>query len=138
MESQAVDAENISDEKISFDTGALTFAQLKGIFKLLPIDITFIDADDTITFFVNNGGIFARPKSALGQKVFEYHPLEILPMVREMLSDFKTKKRDRAEFFRNIKGKPTSVVYQAVYDGEDYLGAVEFVQDFSDALKKFS
>ena len=101
--------------------------------------MTFIDADDTIKFFVNNGGVFARPKSALGQKVFEYHPPEILPMVRAMLADFKAKKRDRVEIFRRIKGKPTSVVYLAVYgDGGEYLGAVEFVQDFSDTLKKFS
>lgn len=131
-------AEKLSDDTIKFPTGELTLAQLTGILKLLPVDVTFIDAEDTIKFFVNNGGIFARPKSSLGQKVFEYHPPEILPMVRAMLADFKSKKRDRVEIFRNIKGKPTAVIYQAVYDTDgEYLGAVEFVQDFSDALKKF-
>ncbi len=139
LRSQTVDFKNISNDKIEFATGALTLAQLDGIFKILPVDITFIDADDTIKFFLNNGGIFARPKSSLGQKVFEYHPPEILPMVRAMLSDFKAKKRDCVEIFRKIKGKPTSVVYRAVYgEGGEYLGTVEFVQDFSDATKNFS
>ena len=137
LQSCATD-ETISAGTIKFSTGELSFAELKGILSLLPIDITFIDADDTIKFFVNNDGIFARPKSALSQKVFDYHPPEILPMVRAMLADFKAKKRNRVEVFRNIKGKPCGVVYQAVYNGDEYIGTVEFVREFADVLKKFS
>ena len=134
----AREIKNSEDGKINFDTGELTFAQLKGILKLLPVDITFIDADDNVKFFVNEGGIFARPKLAIGNKIFNCHPPEVLPMIHKLLADFKAKKRDCMEIFRPIKGKPVGVTYRAVYDENgEYIGAVEFVQDFSAALKKF-
>ena len=56
-----------------------------------------------------------------------------------MLADFKARKRDHMVVWRRIMGKPVGVRYQAVY-GEDgtYLGTVEFVQDFTEALAHFA
>ncbi|MBR4614984.1 MAG: hemerythrin domain-containing protein, partial [Kiritimatiellae bacterium] len=45
----------LSEGKIELPTGTLTVAQLAGILSLLPVDITFIDADDRLRFFVNEG-----------------------------------------------------------------------------------
>ena len=136
---EALAREEILDGKVQLETGELTVRQLRALLALFPVDITFIDEDDVLRYFLNEGKIFARPRSALGRKVYECHPPQILPVVRQMLADFKAKKRDHMVVWRRIMGKPVGVRYQAVY-GEDgtYLGTVEFVQDFTEALAHFS
>ena len=136
---EALSREEILDGKVQFETGALTVRQLRAMLSLFPVDITFIDEDDVLRYFLNEGKIFARPRSALGRKVYECHPPQIIPVVRQMLADFKAKKRDHMVVWRRIMGKPIGVRYQAVY-GKDgaYLGTVEFVQDFTEALARFA
>jgi len=59
--------------------------------------------------------------------------------VRQLLSDFKAKRRDHLQVFRRIKGMPVSVRYQAIYDDEgNYTGTVEFVQNLTDAVAAFT
>lgn len=136
---KAADQPAAENDCLCFPTGELSFQQLQAILKLLPIDITFIDATDKIRFFINEGKTFNRPKLALGNDVFTCHPPKVLPMIRQLLADFKSKKRSRMEVQRFIKGKPTSVQYIAVYDEDSkYVGTVEFVQDFSKPLADFS
>ena len=125
--------------KVQMPTGELCVKELQHIFSLLPLDITFIDAKDVLRFFVNEGRIFARPMSALGREVFRCHPPQIVPVVRQMLADFKAKKKARMEIWSYIKGKPVGVQYLAVYDDAgNYIGTVELVQDFTKALEKFA
>lgn len=124
--------------KIKLPTGELTLKELQGILKLLDVDITFIDKDDILRYFLNEGKIFSRPLSALGREVYNCHPPEIIPVVRQLLLDFKAKKRTHMEIYRRIMGRPVGVRYAAVYDADgEYMGAVEFVQDYQKALDKF-
>lgn len=135
----SVDNEELVKGKIKFPTGELNLSQLIGIFKLLPVDITFIDSDDKIKFFINGGKIFDRPLLSIGNDIYMCHPPQIIPMIKQLLTDFKNKKRDSLEVWKIIKGQPVSVGYYAIYDEEEnYLGAVEFVQEYSKALKKFA
>ena len=61
-----------------------------------------------------------------------------MPIIEQLVADFKAKKRDRMEIYRYIKGKPIGVRYLAIYDEDgEYTGAVELVEDFSEALKQF-
>lgn len=138
-EENNIGEKNFSEDKIIFPTGELTFQQLKGILKILPLDITFIDAEEKVRFFINEGQIFNRPKLALGNDIFNCHPPKVFPIIKKMLEDFKAKKRDRMEVKRFIKGKPVFVQYIAVYDDfGEYVGTVEFVQDFAGSLEVFS
>lgn len=136
---EALAREEILDGKVQLETGELTVRQLRALLALVPVDITFIDEHDVLRYFLNEGKIFARPRSALGRPVYDCHPPQIIPVVRQMLADFKAKKRDHMVVWRRIMGKPVGVRYQAVY-GEDgaYLGTVEFVQDFTEALTHFA
>lgn len=128
----------ILEGKVRMDTGELTVRQLQGILKLLDVDITFIDKDDIVRYFINEGHVFTRPFSCIGREVYNCHPPEIIPVVRQMILDFKAKKRDRMEVWRRIMGRPIGVRYLAVYDDAgEYVGTVEFVQDFQKALDKF-
>lgn len=128
----------ILDGKVKMATGELTIRQLQGILQLLDVDITFIDENDIVRYFINEGRVFTRPLSCLGREVYNCHPPEIIPVVRQMLLDFKAKKRDHLEVWRRIMGRPIGVRYMAVYDDAgEYIGTVEFVQDFQKALDKF-
>lgn len=123
---------------IRLATGEISLRELQAILSLLPVDVTFIDKDDVLRFFVNEGKIFARPRSVLGDKVYNCHPADVLPVLRQLLDDFKTGKRDRMEVWKTIKGKPVGVQYFAVRDTSgEYMGAVEIVQDFTGALSHF-
>lgn len=127
------------DGRVKLPTGELTVRQLQGILKLLDVDITFIDKDDILRYFLNEGRVFSRPLTALGREVYSCHPPEVIPVVRQMLLDFKAKKRDHMEVWRRIMGRPVGVRYLAVYDEDgEYMGTVEFVQDYQKALDHFA
>lgn len=124
--------------KLQFPTGELSMEQLTTILQLLPVDITFIDKDDVVRFFTNEGQVFTRPLSALGRDVMNCHPPEIIPVVRNLIADFKAKKRTQMIVHRYIRERPIRVHYQAMYDAAgEYIGTVEFVTDHAEPLEKF-
>ncbi len=124
--------------KLQFPTGELSMEQLTTILQLLPVDITFIDKDDVVRFFTNEGQVFTRPLSALGRDVMNCHPPEIIPVVRNLIADFKAKKRTQMIVHRYIRERPIRVQYQAMYDKSgEYIGTVEFVTDHAEPLEKF-
>ena len=124
--------------KLQFPTGELSMEQLTTILQLLPVDITFIDKDDVVRFFTNEGQVFTRPLSALGRDVMHCHPPEIIPVVRNLIADFKAKKRTQMIVHRYIRERPIRVQYQAMYDKSgEYIGTVEFVTDHAEPLEKF-
>lgn len=116
--------------------GALTYAQLDGIFKNMPIDVTFVDENDINRFFANEGRVFARPLTALGRKVYDCHPKLILPMVKKMIADFKSGARDRVEVW--TPGRPVRVIYAAIRDENgSYLGTAEYVQNCAPMQERY-
>lgn len=126
----------LSGGKVHLEGGELTVAQIEAIFSKLPVDITFIDQNDINRFFASENHIFARPKSALGREVYSCHPQAILPIVQQMIADFKAHKRDCVERWIPKPGNPVRVQYFAVYDDNDeYMGAIEVAQQFGDVLE---
>ncbi|WP_028129212.1 PAS domain-containing protein [Selenomonas sp. AE3005] len=124
--------------KILLPTGELTVKQLSALLALLPLDLTFIDAEEKLRFFINEGRVFPRPLAALGRDVAECHPPHIVPVVRNLVADFKAKKRSSLEVARYIMGKPILVKYMAVYgDDGEYMGTLEVVQNCEHILEKF-
>ena len=137
-EAEAKERAMLASGRVRLSTGEIGCRELEAILNLLPVDITYIDKDEMLRFFSNPGQVFARPRLALGSKVYNCHPVNIVPIIEQLVADFKAKKRDRMEIYRYIKGKPVGVRYLAVYDEDgEYTGAVELVEDFSEALKQF-
>ena len=133
-----VKGQDILAGKILLPTGELTVKQLSALLSLLPLDLTFIDAEEKLRFFINEGRVFPRPLAALGRDVAECHPPHIVPVVRNLVADFKAKKRSSLEVARYIMGKPILVKYMAVYDDDgEYLGTLEAVQNCEHILEKF-
>lgn len=125
----------LANGKVHLDGGELTVTQLNAILKQLPIDVTFADEEEINRFFLNEGHVFARPKSALGRKLYSCHPQQILPMVKQMIADFKAHKRDHLDRWIDRPGNPIKVSYRAVYaDDGSYLGTLELVQQFGEVM----
>ncbi len=114
-------------------TGHVSLEQLAGIFGTLPLDLTFVDADDRVAFFTEGPDrVFARSKAIIGRKVHNCHPPKSVETVDQILSDFKAGRQNIAEFWINFQDKFVHVRYFAVRapDGR-YLGTVELTQDLT-------
>ncbi len=120
-------------DSIPLGIGALTLEQLKAIFSTMPVDLTFIDADDRVRF-VSEGPdrVFIRPKTIIGRKVQSCHPAESLDLVEQILSDFRTGKQDVADFWLNFRGRFVFIRYFAIRDEhKNYMGTLEVTQDLT-------
>ncbi|MBR1701815.1 MAG: DUF438 domain-containing protein [Lachnospiraceae bacterium] len=129
----------MEDGILYFPGGKLTMQQLNGLFKVLPIDITFIDEEDINRFFTNEGKVFSRPLSALDRSTYECHPERVKPMVKQLLDDFKSGTRNFMEVWTPNEDHPVRVIYAAVRDEKGkYLGAAELVEDFTAVKEHFA
>jgi uncharacterized protein len=105
--------------------------QLAAVFATLPLDLTFVDADDRVAFFTEGPDrIFARSKAIIGRKVQHCHPPRSVETVERILSDFRAGRENVAEFWIDFHGKFVHIRYFAVRDREGkYLGTLELTQD---------
>ena len=123
--------------EITFDTGALSMEQLEGILNTLPVDITFVDERDTVRYFSQSKDrIFARAKAVIGRTVQQCHPQKSLHVVNQIVDDFRSGRRDHADFWINLKGRLIYIRYFPVRDREGkYRGCLEVTQDITDIQK---
>ncbi len=122
---------------VSLETGSFSLEELEAVLNSLPVDITFVDKDDTVRYFSQSKErIFARTAAVIGRKVQQCHPQKSVHVVNQILEDFKAKKRDVAEFWINLKGRLIYIRYFAVRSKEgEYLGCLEVTQDITDVKK---
>jgi len=125
------------EDVIDLDTGELNQREIKAIMNTLPIDVTFVDKDDTVRHFNRpEERIFPRTKSVIGRRVQMCHPQKSLHVVNRILQDFREGKRDVAEFWINVKGRLIYIRYFAVRDRNgEYLGTLEVTQDITEIKK---
>ena len=114
-------------------TGNVTVEQLTSFLSTLPLDLTFVDADDRVAFFTEGPDrIFARSKAIIGRKVQHLHPPSSVDVVDRILNDFRAGRQNVAEFWIEFRGKFVHIRYFAVRDKEGkYLGIVELTQDIA-------
>jgi PAS domain S-box-containing protein len=119
--------------QFEFDTGSLSLVELQGILDNLPFDITFVDKDDSVRYFnQSKDRIFLRTKAVLGRKVQQCHPQKSIHIVNQILDEFRSGKRNVAEFWINLKGRLIYIRYVPVKDSAgQYLGCLEVTQDIT-------
>jgi len=124
-------------ETLHFETGNLSKEEVEALLDTIPIDVSFIDADDQVRYFNKaEKRIFVRTKAVLGRKVQMCHPQKNLHVVNKIVEAFKTGKKDVAEFWITIENRFVHIRFFAVRSkGGKYLGAVEVVQDVTDIKK---
>jgi DUF438 domain-containing protein len=120
-----------ADEAIHFNTGALTIEQLKGMLRVLPVDVTFVDADDRVAFFSEGDSrVFSRSKAIIGRKVHHCHPPKSVDIVDKIISDFRAGRQNVAEFWIQAQGQFINIRYFAVRgEGGEYIGTLEVTQN---------
>jgi len=127
------DIENIdvNNDMLQFESGMLTFKQIEGMLNHLPLDITFIDENDTFKYFsLGKERIFPRTKSAIGRDVHNCHPPASVHIVDKILTDFKSGKKDSEEFWIQMGPSFVYIRYFAVRDKDGkYMGTVEVTQN---------
>jgi len=114
-------------------TGHVTVEQLVAVLSTLPLDLTFVDAEDRVAFFSEGPDrIFARSKAIVGRKVQHCHPPRSADIVNQILDDFRSGRQNVAEFWINFHGKFVHIRYFAVRSKDGaYLGTVELTQDLA-------
>jgi hypothetical protein len=115
-------------------SGTLTQEQLLALFAALPVDLTFVDADDRVRYFTEGGSrVFARPRTILGRQVQHCHPPSSVDTVEKILADFHAGRQDACSFWIEMKGRFLLIRYFALRDPEGgYVGTIEVTQDLTE------
>jgi hypothetical protein len=118
-------------------TGEIHKEVLDAVLNALPVEISFVDENDTVRYFNKNGDrIFPRPPAVIGRKVQDCHPKKSLHKVNQILDDFKNDKKSSAEFWIDLKGRKVYIRYFAVRGKNGkYLGCLEVSQDITEIQK---
>lgn len=118
--------------------GHMTIEQLTALLNTIPMEITFVDADNINRFFNEGPKVFKRPGMAIDREVFSCHPPKIEGMVRAIIEDFRAGRRNKVPMWMNKNGRSMLVTYMAVRNRAGvYLGTVELVQDMEFAKEHF-
>lgn len=122
---------------VKFETGSLTPQEISEIFNSLPVDITFVDKDDTVKYFSNSKDrIFLRTKAVIGRKVQQCHPQKSIHLVEKILQEFKRGERKTAEFWINLQSKLIHIRYFPIINPKnEYLGCIEVTQNITEIQK---
>ncbi|NLN69517.1 MAG: DUF438 domain-containing protein [Chloroflexi bacterium] len=131
---------NVSAEALlPLSTGALTREQVNLMLTHLPIDVTFVDEHDRVRYFSQGPErIFDRSPAIIGREVTKCHPPQSVHKVTIILDDFRSGKRDVAEFWIPLGDQFIHIRYFALRDAQGtYKGTIEVSQNVTDirALK---
>ncbi len=124
---------NATASLVPLSTGALPAEILNLMLSYLPLDMTFVGADDRVAYYSDTTHrIFPRSAAIIGRDVRNCHPADSVHVVEEILARFKSGERDVAEFWIPLHGMFVHIRYFAVRDeNKTYLGCLEVSQDLA-------
>ena len=109
----------------------LSYEQIDAIMETLPFEVTFVDAEDTVAYFnkLDKTKLFPRTRSVIGRKVEKCHPEKSVEMVNQIVTGFKERTMDHAEFWIDFRGDKILIRYYPVYnEAGEYMGVLEVTQ----------
>lgn len=110
----------------------LSYQQLHAILETMPVEVTFVDAQDTVAYFnrLDKNKIFPRTRSVIGRKVEKCHPEKSVDTVKKIVEGFKNNTMDTADFWIDFKEDKILIRYFPVQDDDGtYLGVLEVTQE---------
>ena len=122
---------------LQFETGTLSREEAEAILDSLPVDISFIDKDDSVRYFNKaEKRIFVRTKAVIGRKVQLCHPEKSVHIVSNIIEAFRKGRKDVAEFWITLNSRLVHIRYFAVRNKNGkYLGTLEVTQDITEIKK---
>ena len=123
--------------------GKLPNDVLEAILETIPVEFSALDSDDEVLGWnKHETRIFKRPEAVVGRNVRKCHPEKSLAKVEQILSEMKSGKRDKAEFWIDLpigeSGEKHKILirYFALRNKRgEYLGCLEISQDIHDIQK---
>ncbi|MCD6196049.1 MAG: PAS domain-containing protein [Staphylothermus sp.] len=116
----------------------MTIDDLKGIFKSLPLEITYADNNDRVRFFTKSQltGGFARLKTIIGKKLEYCHPPRLENYVKLNVKQLKESKQLFKEFWTRMGDRIIRVLIVGVRNNKgEYIGTLEVVEDFTEIIR---
>ena len=112
---------------VRLSEGELPVAVLDLVLKNLPLDISFVDADDRVLYYSDSPHrVFPRSPAIIGRSVQNCHPPKSVATVERILEAFKKKEKDSASFWLELHGRFIVISYKAIYGADGtYLGTLE-------------
>ena len=130
-----------SEGDIPLSTGSLSLKELNLILNLLPMEVSFVDAQNIVKYYNEGNGeekIFKRTPSAIGRDVILCHPPRVHETVQTIFEQLKSKQKEKEEMWFKTEDKMVHVTYHAVWDEEGkYMGCLEYVQDIKPLVEHF-
>ncbi|MCX8205556.1 MAG: PAS domain-containing protein, partial [Candidatus Nezhaarchaeota archaeon] len=131
------DYEAKSEGDLELETGFLSKDEVEAIFRHLPVEVTYADANDRVVFFsesVLKKG-FPRAKTLIGRRVEFCHPPRLERFVRSVIDELKAGRAYFKEYWTRLGDRIMRVTAAAVKDrGGRYLGALEVVEDLTEVV----
>jgi DUF438 domain-containing protein len=120
-----------------YDEGYMTVEQVNLMFKIMPLDLTYVDENDKVIFY-NRGEerVFPRSAGIIGREVRFCHPPKSVGTVMKILAEFRKGTKNESSFWINYKDRLIYIRYFAVRDANlNYKGVIEVSQDITDIKK---
>jgi DUF438 domain-containing protein len=132
-EAQDKPVKSDSEGLIFLSTGALSQEQINLMLTHLPVDVTFVDEHDQVRYYSQGKErIFDRSPAIIGREVTKCHPPQSVHKVQVILDDFRSGKRDVAEFWIQMGGQFIHIRYFALHNNQGkYKGCIEVSQNVS-------
>jgi len=110
----------------------LSYEQIHAIMETLPVEVTFVNADDVVAYFnrLDKEKVFVRTRSVIGRKVEKCHPAKSVHIVEEIVSGFKAGTLENADFWIDFKDDKILIRYFPVKnEAGEYMGVLEVTQE---------
>ena len=116
---------------VPFDAGALTSEEINSILNTLPLDMTFVGADNKVKYFTQGKErIFDRPLTIIGREVKHCHPPKSVHIVEKIVEELKSGKKDHEDFWIKMGDQFVYIRYFAVRSKQgEFLGTLEITQN---------
>jgi DUF438 domain-containing protein len=122
---------------IELETGFLRPEEVEGIFRALPLEITYADVNDRVRFFSESSLVrgFPRAKTIIGRNLLFCHPPRLENYVKINVEALKRGDFKYREFWTKMGDRILRVIIARVEDREGrLLGVLEIVEDMTDII----
>ncbi|MEM2307640.1 MAG: DUF438 domain-containing protein [Sulfolobales archaeon] len=124
---------------LDLGTGFLDTEELRGLFRALPIEITFANRDDRVKFYsesmLSRG--FDRARTIIGRRVEFCHPPRLELTVRKVIDSLKRGEAPYREFWTKSGDRILRVIIVPIKnDAGEIIGTAEVVEDLTEVINK--
>ncbi|MCX8199485.1 MAG: DUF438 domain-containing protein [Sulfolobales archaeon] len=133
-----IDSYNVKKPSdLELETGFLTPEEVEGIFRSLPIEVTYADSNNRIRFYSESeiSGGFARAKTILGRRLEYCHPPRLEQYVSRVVEQVKKGVEKHRVFWTKLGDRVIRVIVASVKNSEgELLGVLEIVEDLTEVV----